>query len=175
MERVAIFIDGSNFYHGLKNDLLSTKIDFKKLGELLCGPGRKLIRIYYYNAPVNKDDDLKQYKDQQRFFHRLKLTPYLEVRLGRLEKRPGNPVPVEKGIDVQIAVDMLSMAYNDLYDTAILITGDGDFVSVVKAVKNHGKHVESAYFRKGHSDQLREACDLFIELNKQFLKPAFIV
>jgi hypothetical protein len=32
-ERVAIFIDGSNFYHGLKNLLDTAKIDFLKLAK----------------------------------------------------------------------------------------------------------------------------------------------
>lgn len=52
MERVVIFIDGSNFYHGLKAQFGKANIDFKKLNEKLIG-NRKLIRCYYYNVPVN--------------------------------------------------------------------------------------------------------------------------
>jgi hypothetical protein len=52
-ERVAIFIDDSNFYHGLKTHIGNTKVDFSKFSQLLCG-NRELVRAYYYNAPVNQ-------------------------------------------------------------------------------------------------------------------------
>ena len=42
MERVMVFIDGSNLYHGLKNALGHARIDLSKFVELLC-EGRKLI------------------------------------------------------------------------------------------------------------------------------------
>jgi hypothetical protein len=44
MERVCIFIDGSNFYHGLKANYGNTRIDFKKLGNVLRQE-RRLVRI----------------------------------------------------------------------------------------------------------------------------------
>lgn len=145
MEKVAIFIDGSNFYHGMKSNLgEGINIKFEKFSELLSG-SRKLVRTYYYNAPVRKEDDEEKYKAQQRFFQKLDIIPYFTVKLGRLEKRPKGYVE-EKGVDVKLAVDMLQLAYSDVYDTAILVSGDGDFAYVVEAVKNCGKHVEVAYF-----------------------------
>lgn len=74
MERVMIFIDGSNFYHGLKGNNCSTKIDFYKLSKLLTGNRRKLITTYYYNAAYNQKDDPQKYADQLKFFARLKKT-----------------------------------------------------------------------------------------------------
>ena len=171
MERVMIFIDGSNFYHGLKNNSCNPKIDFSKLASLLCD-GRKLIRTYYYNAVAKQEDDPSRYKDQQRFFESLRNTPYLTVKFGRLEKR--GSTFVEKGVDINIAVDMLSAAYSDAYDTAILITSDGDFVSAVEAVKDRGKHVENAYFKKGQSRHLRQTCDKFFLLNECTLRECFL-
>jgi len=144
-KRVMIFIDGSNFYHGLKNVVGKTNIDFQKLAEKLCGE-RDLIRTYYYNAPVQREGregNEEKYRSQQKFFSALDNVPYLTKKLGRLEKR-GN-IWVEKGVDVHLAVDMLSMAVKNLYDVAILISGDGDFASAIDAVKDLGKHVEVAY------------------------------
>lgn len=163
MERVMIFIDGSNLYHGLKNNSESTKVDYEKLALCLCGK-RKLIRVYYYNAPIKQRDDENKYKNQQRFFNKLKSLQYFEVRLGRLEKR-GNTY-IEKGVDINIVVDMIRYAINDAYDTAILVSGDGDFESAVQMVKDRGKHVENAYFRKGFSHQLKTCCDKFIDIEQ---------
>jgi uncharacterized LabA/DUF88 family protein len=165
-ERVVIFIDGSNFYFGCVDLIRKAKIDFYKLSQYLS-KNRTLIRTYYYNAPLIKEKDEARYKSQQRFFERLKVTPYLELRLGRLVDRNG--VLVEKGIDVNIAIDMLTLAWNNVYDTAILISGDGDFTSAVKSVKDKGKHVENAYFKNSQSNALREACDIEIELTSEIL------
>ena len=167
MERVVIFIDGSNFYHGLKKYLGKTRINFYKFAVLLCGEDRKLIRIYYYNAPYKKECNEEKYKSQQKFFSSLESTPYLELKLGRLEPR-GNTF-IEKGVDILLAVDMLKYAYDDTYDTAILVSGDGDFVAAVNAVKDRGKHVEHAYFKAAPAVALRKACDKYIPLDGDLL------
>jgi len=92
------------------------------------------------------------------------------IRLGRLE--PRDKTFVEKGIDIAIAVDMLSMAFHDAYDTAVLVSSDGDFVKVIEAVRDLGKHVEVACFRKAY--HVKQAADKVIELNQSFLAPLWM-
>lgn len=171
MERICIFIDGSNFYHGLKNNIGKSNIDFHKLNLFLCTSQRSLIRTYYYNAPVNKEDNESSYKSQQKFFDSLRKTPYLQMRLGRLEHRDGHVI--EKGVDIYLAVDMLKYAYNDLYDVAILISSDGDFAEAVNAVKDLGKHVEYVHFKSGQSRHLHDCCDKSILLTRETLDSCF--
>lgn len=167
-QRVMVFIDGSNFYHSLKLVRSSPQIDFQYLINKLVGI-RNLIRIYYYNSPVNQSDVPEQYKSQQAFFTMLKKSvDYLEIRLGKLEKREGGRI-VEKGVDVKLAVDMVAHAAQDNYDTAILISGDGDFSDAVNFVKNRGKHVELA-FPDQHCYNLKQICDKFIFLNDEYCK-----
>jgi uncharacterized LabA/DUF88 family protein len=168
-KRVMIFIDGSNFYHGLKNVVGKVNINFQKLAEKLCGE-RELIRIYYYNAPVKREEDEEKYRSQQKFFSALDDVPYLTIKLGRLEKR--GDIWVEKGVDVHLAVDMLSMAVKNLYDVAILISGDGDFASAIDAVKDLGKHVEVAYVSQTY--QLKTSWDKFIPLTSEYLNDCFL-
>lgn len=167
-ERVMIFIDGSNFYHGLKRNFGITAIDFYAFSLQLCGT-RKFIRTYYSNVPVRREADEERYRRQQRFFEGLRVTPCLEVRLGRLEQRPDGK-GVEKGVDIKLAVDMMRHAYDDTYDTAILVSGDGDYVNAIEAVKNLGKHVENAFFEKDQSYHLRQACDVFIPLKREMIE-----
>ncbi len=69
---------------------------------------------------------------------------------------------------------MLKYAYDDTYDTVILVSGDGDFAAAVNAVKDRGKHVEHAYFKDTPSVALRKACDKYIPLDEDFISPYFI-
>jgi len=42
---------------------------------------------------------------------------------------------IEKKVDINIAIDIISLTYEDAHDTAVLVSGNGDFVPVVKKVK----------------------------------------
>jgi len=166
--RVAIFIDGSNFYHGCRNALpAGTNVDFAAFARKLVGE-RQLVRVYFSTAVVRREDGEQRYIDQQRFLERLNHLDYFQVKLGRLMPRGGTVV--EKGVDINIAVDMLRYAYSNAYDTAILVTGDGDFATAVEAVKDLGKHVENAYFQSGRSQELQRVCDRFIQLDAEYLR-----
>ncbi|MCK4730524.1 MAG: NYN domain-containing protein [Candidatus Aenigmarchaeota archaeon] len=50
----------------------------------------------------------------------------------------------------------MALAYKNAYDTAILVSGDGDFVPAIKAVQETGKRVENYYFKMGGSWHLRQ-------------------
>ena len=170
MENVMIFIDGSNLYHSLKNIFGRTNLDIDKFCQKLLGQ-RHLTRIYYYNAKVSRKEEPKRYRKQQEFFSSVNAIPYSELRLGRLiyTNWPTVP-PYEKWIDVQLATDMITHSYKNNYSTAILVTGDNDFVGAVQAVKDNGKHVEVALFgKKGGSWQLRGVADKIITINTRLL------
>jgi len=53
----------------------------------------------------------------------------------------------EKGIDVALAVDALQVGLGRMIDVAVLVTGDGDFVPLVRALNKQGVRVLAAYFR----------------------------
>ena len=52
----------------------------------------------------------------------------------------------EKGIDVALAVDALQIGLGNKIDIAVLVTGDGDFVPLVRALNKQGVRVLGAYF-----------------------------
>ena len=87
-ERVMVFIDGNNLYHSLKHVVGRTNLDFQQFAERLVSD-RQLIRVYYYNAPLNREDDEDKFRMQQSFFDSLDTVPYLTKKFGRLEKRLG--------------------------------------------------------------------------------------
>lgn len=87
MERVMVFIDGSNFYYGLLETLGHARIDFACFCDLLCGQKRRLIRAHYYNVPVRQATDPVRYAQQQKFFHGLRSILHFSLSLGRLVDR----------------------------------------------------------------------------------------
>jgi uncharacterized LabA/DUF88 family protein len=165
--RVAIFIDGSNLYHALRDNCSRVDLNFTDFTNKLCA-GRPLFRTYYYNVLQDPNQRPDGFREQQEFLDVLKKTPYLEVRLGGMKLLQG--VPVEKGIDIMLATDLLHFAWNNLYDVAILVSGDGDFAYALQAAKNMGKHVEVAYFESNISKSMLDVADNRHLLNQEFFK-----
>jgi len=79
-------------------------------------------------------------------------------------------IPVEKGIDIMLATDLLYFGWNDFYDVAVLVSGDADFAYALQAVKNMGKHVEVAYFESGVSKDLLNVADNRHLLDRGFFR-----
>lgn len=168
--KVSIFIDGSNLYHSLKN-IGVEEIDFDKLIKKLKG-NRELVSVYYYNAPLDINYNSKTYWNQQRFFAKLRKLPFFKVILCKMRRivKGGKILGYEvKGDDVHLAVDLLSGAFENLYDVAIIVSGDEDFVPALKKVQNLGKKVENAYFISSSSSALKNSSNTSICIN-QFIK-----
>lgn len=166
-ERVAIFIDGGNFYHALREDFARTKLSFEKFTQKIVA-GRNLLRVYYYNVLPKQQDDPEKYSTQQAFMDSLDHLPYFDVFRGKLKKSK-NGEPQEEGIDVAIAVDMLEMAFVNAYDTAIIVSGDSDLWHAVEVVKRLGKHIEIVATPTNLSRLLHQLCDKVLILDENFL------
>jgi uncharacterized LabA/DUF88 family protein len=52
----------------------------------------------------------------------------------------------EKGTDVALAVDALQTGLDEKIDVAVLVTGDGDFVPLVRTLNKQGIRVLAVYF-----------------------------
>lgn len=170
-ERISIFIDGSNLYYSLK-DLEVAKIDFQKLVKML-EKDRLLVSVYYYNAPLDISIDSKKYWEQQKFFDALRRIPGFNVVLARLrkhKKEDGTFGFEVKGDDIYLAVDLVSGAYENLYDTALIVSGDEDFVPAIKKVQKLGKKVENIYFCTTSSNYLKKTCNSSFCIDKKIAK-----
>ena len=61
----------------------------------------------------------------------------------------------EKCVDIMLAVEMLSMAtVPEAYDIAVVVTGDKDFVPVMKKTREKGKRVAIASMRNSCNSDL---------------------
>jgi len=151
-QRVGVFVDVQNMYHSAKN-LFNAKVDF---GEVLktAVAGRKLIRASAYVIKSRS-------KEEQAFFEALDKQGF-EVHMKDLQVFFGG---AKKGDwDVGLAVDAIKMASS--IDVIILVTGDGDFVPLVKYLQYHGKQVEVIAFSETASSKLREVADDFTDLSR---------
>ena len=80
---------------------------------------------------------------------------------------------VEKAVDVMIATDMVSMAYEGKYDTAYLLSADGDFTHAIKKVRDTGRKVFVASPIPGN--EISKAADTFIPLDSRFFDGCFVI
>lgn len=153
MKKGMLFIDGSNVYYDYRKSA-NSKLNIEKYIDYVKRQYEHIdfIRTYYFTSETDTN---------QGFLQQINQLPYCQVITGHLQKKmvyinethdlrcscgeiaTGRIVThVDKGTDVNIAVEMLKHAYLDTYDTAILSSRDGDFSSVVKIIKNLGKTVE---------------------------------
>lgn len=169
-ERVGIFVDGGGHFE-VRNAVLSAhgkQMDFAKFCNKLCGH-RKLFRAYYCNALPNQQLESGAYRKSLSFMDRLEHIPYVETSRAWLMYPPGGGKPVQKGVDMRVALQMVRLAYNNAYDTAILVSGDADLVEAVRAVKELGKQVEYVCYRNVmRSEALVMACDKTLEIDAEW-------
>lgn len=149
--RLMIFIDGSNIYMSMKRFNYKYKFDYSKLVGELRGD-RNLLRTYYYAStkvpPIQSQED---------FHEMLEMRCNFRTIIKPLHGRGGDKK--EKGIDVALVTDFLSLGYKGAYDTAIIISGDQDYENAIKKVQDLGLRVEVAGYKNSMGKQLIKACD----------------
>jgi len=162
-----IFIDAGHIKNNLKNSFGDDLVNY---GELMGHIISKLtptythlenIRIYYYDAESEIKNPGSMHFNEL-YLKSIKKIKGFEDRLGTLKttkKRRDSGGFKQKGVDTLMAIDVLSKAYQDQYDIAILVTGDEDFLPVVDYVKNTGKRIYGVYFENLFSQDLDDKFD----------------
>lgn len=148
--RVAVFIDGNNLFHAARFHNLD--IDYNKLLRVLLGDGRLLRAFFYTGVDAGAER-------QQGFLLWMRRNGF---RVVQKELKTFYDGTRKANLDVEIAVDMLSLAGR--YDTAVLVSGDEDFVYALNAVAYKGCRVEVAGFRSNTAPHLIDVADFFIDL-----------
>jgi uncharacterized LabA/DUF88 family protein len=148
--RVAVFIDGNNLFHAAR--FHNIDIDYTKLLRVLLGDGRLLRAFFYTGVDVGAER-------QQGFLLWMRRNGF---RVVQKELKTFYDGTRKANLDVEIAVDMLSLAGR--YDTAVLVSGDEDFVYAINAVAYKGCRVEVAGFRSNTAPRLIDVGDYFIDL-----------
>ena len=87
-KKIFAYFDGSNFYHNCKNNYGIVNVKFDDIcNNIIDLHNEKIIKIKYFNCPINQQEAPHKYAEQSRFFQALKRTPFLELFLGKLARR----------------------------------------------------------------------------------------
>ncbi len=171
-ERVQIFVDGGNFHHLVlkKFQIQEANFDFGQFVNFLAN-GRSITeegKRFYVGTVREREGDPRSkiaMARQTSFFATLKFsgwaikTSKLRTRMERviiddrvlgyqdILKKGIQEIEFErtreKGIDVKLATDMIVGAVDDKYDTAILVSSDGDLIPAVDWIrKRKNKKIE---------------------------------
>ncbi len=149
-ERVAIYIDGNNFYNRLKEPEINfpkgVNFNYSEFINFLLGDRELISKRYYIGIVKNfdgKEKSKKMVSSQQKFLSELENQGF-SIKRGKIIYDNGKPR--EKGVDVKIAIDLITGAIDDLYDTAILISSDTDLIPAIKYIKFKDKKLEYVGF-----------------------------
>lgn len=154
MERIALFIDGANVYAAAKR--LGWNFDHRKILEHFASLGTLYNAFYYTAVPTPIDDKQKRFTDALTYMgYTVRTRPLRETtdENGETYRRAN--------LDIEIVTDLLSTT--DRYDTAVLLTGDGDFERPVEVLRARGKRVIVASIAEMTSYELRNAADSYVD------------
>lgn len=170
--RVMIFVDGENlsirfksFIDSEKLEKLETHIGYEEdvyvwspflnlSNHSVCA----IVRIFYYTSLKGDDDKLTM------VFDALKALGVTDPKV--FKKKPNNKT---KRVDITLATNMLSHAYNNNFDIAVLVAGDEDYIPLVQELKHCGKQISLWFLEDGLSKALKRECDHFFDMKKIFL------
>ena len=165
-----LLIDGSNFYFKLKDlDIRLLDINFGKLAKYLSRSSA-LGQRQYYVGRVRQDGTEKtekSFSNQQKLLAKLKSASF-KYTLGYLLKNEG--VFHEKGVDVQIACDILVATYEKLCDRIILVSSDTDLGPAIKIARSKGIVIEYVGFSHQPSIAMVRFCTESTLLKKEDLE-----
>lgn len=153
--RVGVFVDVQNMFYAAKKQH-EARLDYVKLLHHIV-KGRRLISAIAY---VIENPEI----DQTSFFSLLSHHSFKIRKKPLIQRADGS----QKGdYDMEIALEILNFV--DQLDIVALVSGDGDFVSLVETIKMRGPRVEVYAFTQNTALDLKEAADNFFPIGEDLL------
>lgn len=146
--KVALYIDGFNFYYGVRNHFKPGQqergyslsglcwCNFRALVERhFLGAGEVLGAIRYFTAPVTAKVEAtrEEHERYELWLKAVRTVPGLEVIHGFHRRGDGGKGREEKETDVNLAVELLLDGLGGVYEKAIVLSGDTDQIPAILA------------------------------------------
>ena len=192
MARYCFYIDGFNVYHALISDCFPHKnkphtpdyrlrkyrwLNYRKLAQNTIGAKDTITEIYYFTAYAKwRLHSLLRHKE---YIKALRSEKIKIVRGSFMKKNidchncgKDFITHEEKGTDVNIALQVLQDAIDDLYDRAIIISSDSDLLPAIEAVHRHSPEKEvGVIFPIGRrSYHLEQGVDFRFKMSEKLLQ-----
>jgi uncharacterized LabA/DUF88 family protein len=176
MNRVVAYIDGFNLYFGLKDAKWKKYywLNLQLLAQYLLKPDQELVYTKYFTSRISQPKDKQQ--RQSVFIEALATLTDLEIYYGHYQSHPRtcgkcgfkSMATNEKMTDVNIAVEMMADAYQDRFDTSLLISADSDLTAPISAIRQlfPEKRVIVAFPPMRNSIQLQRTASAFIPIGR---------
>ena len=178
-QRVTVYVDGFNLYYGLRSKGWRRYywLDLRRLSENLLGTDQRLVMLRYFTTRVSPEPhDPEKPVRQKIYLEALMTLPDLSIHEGYYLPKDQRCLRCgatwqtyeEKMTDVNIAVELLGDAQDDIFDTAIIISGDGDLAGPMGAVRERypAKRTIVAFPPDRHSAALRKAATGFLTIGR---------
>lgn len=184
-KRVTFYIDGFNFYYGLRRTRKANPrwgkyywIDMVKFCESFLGPDQILSKVVYFTAsPLRPDKSSRQsaFLNANKILNGDKFEivrgKYFTKNITCPNCKVAIPRPEEKRTDVNISVRMMGDCVNDETDTLVLISADSDLVPPLEFIQQYYKSKKlKVYFPP--SDSCRDLTD---NLKRHGGKPSLLL
>lgn len=161
-QRIIVYVDGFNFYYGLRSERRWKKyywLDLVKFFDMFMKENQELVAVKYFSARVN---DLEKSRNQNAFFQANNENPRFHLILGKYLKKSIECYNChriihtfeEKESDVRIATQIVADAYQNNCDIAIVVSADSDMIPAIELAKEAGKQVYAYFPPNQHSSNL---------------------
>jgi len=175
-QRVIAYIDGFNLYFGLKAPRWKRFywLNLQAMAKNLLKQDQELVFTKYFTSRISYPPDKQQ--RQSTFIEALETLNDLKKFYGHYQTNPQyckkcnnrGMIPSEKMTDVNIAVEMMSDAYQGHFDTALLVSADSDLTAPIVTIKNlfPEKRVIVAFPPLRHSVQLQRLAHGYLQIGR---------
>ena len=182
-QRVAVYVDGFNLFYGLRDKGWRRYywLDVRKLAENLLRPRQTLAAVRYFTARVYPDaNDPGKVARQNTYLEALGTIAGLSAHYGHFLPRTRrcpkcgelSQTYEEKMTDVNIAVEMVRDAHEDLFDAAITVSADSDLSRPITAIRERfpDKRLIVAFPPNRSSSYLRRIADAVFSIGRATLR-----
>jgi hypothetical protein len=144
-QTVAILIDGNNIERSIHDQTkdANTMLNFDKLIPKLLG-NRGLNRLIYFREGKQISQKLKDRLHE--YFH-------------------GSVRPCHKSADIPLSINAMQLASK--VDTIVIMSGDSDYIELVRHLKSEGVRVEIASVDATTAHIIKEECDHHYRINEE--------
>lgn len=187
MNRVATYIDGFNLYFGLRSKGWRKYywLDLAALSRSLLKPGQELVACHYFTSRIRSHTEGGQSADRQSLWiDALQSRNDIQCQFGHFLSKQRHCRACnsswgdfeEKMTDVKIATQILVDAFDDRFDTALIISGDSDLAPPLQAIHERlsEKKLIVALPPGRRSEQLRRVADGYFTIGEAKLRQSLL-